>query len=239
MTFTVDSRIFEKFPDVRIGYIFMTGIDNSQPENNTLIKKIAEESQKIREELSIDTVSALPYVNRWRAIYKEFGAKPSDYRSSIENLTRMILKGRDLLHINTLVDIYNYISIKYKLPIGGEDIDKMQGDLELTIATGEESITELLGDNNPERPFKGEILYKDAAGVICRCWNWREAARTILSKETKNAVLVVEATSKEEYELLEKAIDGMATLVTHFAGGKMVSGYLSASSPSVTFNESK
>ncbi|MFZ6021922.1 MAG: B3/4 domain-containing protein [Patescibacteria group bacterium] len=239
MTFKVDSRIFEKFPDVRIGYIFVTGIDNSQPENNNLIKRITEESQKIRKELSIDTVSALPYVSRWRAIYKEFGAKPSDYRSSIENLTRMILKGRDLSHINTLVDIYNYISLKYKLPIGGEDVDKMQGNLELSIATGEEPITELLGDNNPERPFKGEILYKDEAGVICRCWNWREAARTILSKKTRNAVLVVETTSKEEYELLEKAIDGMAALVTHFVGGKLVRGYLTSNSPLVTFNEPK
>lgn len=239
MTFKVDSRIFEKFPDVRLGYIFVTGIDNSQPENSTLLKKITAESNKIKEELSIDTVSSLPYVSRWRAIYKEFGAKPSDYRSSIENLTRMILKGRELSHINTLVDIYNYISIKYKLPIGGEDVDKMHGDLELTFATGQEPIAELLGDNNPERPFKGEILYKDRAGVICRCWNWREAARTILTKETKNAILVVEATSKEEYEMLEKAIDGMATLITHFVGGKVNKGYLSVNSPSVTFNESK
>lgn len=64
MTFKVDSRIFEKFPDVRLGYIFVTGIDNSQPENSTLLKKITAESNKIKEELSIDTVSSLPYVSR-------------------------------------------------------------------------------------------------------------------------------------------------------------------------------
>jgi hypothetical protein len=116
MTFKVDSRIFEKFPDVRIGYIFVTGIDNSQPENNNLIKRITEESQKIRKELSIDTVSALPYVSRWRAIYKEFGYDLPRTSSEQANICEMVsmddLKPGDLIfYSNSQDEKVNHVGI--------------------------------------------------------------------------------------------------------------------------------
>lgn len=235
MTFRVAEEIFSTFPEVRIGCLFITGLDNTNSGNTTLLKKIGEETQKILKEFTLDTVSQVPFIARWREIYRKFGAKPSDYRSSIENLIRMALKGRTLEHINTLVDIYNYVSLKYKLPIGGEDTDNMKGDLRLAVADGSEQEVKLLGDKEAEKPFVGEILYRDDVGVICRCWNWREGERTMLTKETKNAIIVIEANSSEEYENLEKALAGIMTLVSHFTGGTLHRGLLSKDNPSITF----
>ncbi|PJA12611.1 hypothetical protein CO112_02510 [Candidatus Dojkabacteria bacterium CG_4_9_14_3_um_filter_150_Dojkabacteria_WS6_41_13] len=235
MTFSVSEELFSKYPEVRIGCMLVSGIDNSQNANETLLKKLAEQTATITKEYSLETITQVPFVARWREIYRSFGAKPSDYRSSIENLIRMALKGRVLEHINTLVDIYNYISLKYKLPVGGEDTDKMIGALQLTIATGNEPEVQLLGDQKAEKPFIGEVLYRDDEGVICRCWNWREGQRTMLTKDTKNAILVIEANCAEEYPVLEEALNGLASMVQHFVGGKIQRAILTKESSVANF----
>ncbi len=68
-------------------------------------------------------------------------------------------------------------------------MDKFIGDIRLTKATGDESFI-TLGSDKSEPPYEGEIVYKDDEGAICRCWNWRESVRTMLTEDTKNAFLM-------------------------------------------------
>ena len=42
------------------------------------------------------------------------------------------------------------------------------------------------------------MIYFDEQGAVCRCLNWREAQRTMLTEETKDAVLVIEAINEEQ-----------------------------------------
>ncbi|KAL6691182.1 Phenylalanyl-tRNA synthetase [Trichoderma pleuroticola] len=65
--------------------------------------------------------------------YKAFGAKPQKTRNSLEALTRRA-EG-DLPRVNRLTDIYNAISVKHQVPIGGEDLDKYNGSPFLTRAS--------------------------------------------------------------------------------------------------------
>ena len=57
-------------------------------------------------------------------------------RCSIENLLKRVLKGNPVGSITPAVDIYNAVSLKYALPVGGEDIDTFEGDLRLGITEG-------------------------------------------------------------------------------------------------------
>lgn len=233
MQFKISSEIFQKFPQTRIGVLVVRELNNSNGEFAEVLENIHAISRAITQEFSIDNVSQVPFVARWREIYRAFGAKPSDYRSSIENLIRMTLKGRELGHINTLVDLYNLVSLRYKLPLGGEDIDHMVGDLQLTVATGDEPAVQLLGDQEAEKPFIGEVLYRDDEGVICRCWNWREGKRTMLTENTKNAVLVAEANCFEEYDTLDRALNELEELVGKYTDGKITRAILSVECPAV------
>ena len=63
------------------------------------------------------------------------------------------------------MDLYNYISLKYVIPIGGEDIDAIRGDLQLAFADGTEPFIRLNGIEN-EPPSAGEAVYKDEEGII-------------------------------------------------------------------------
>lgn len=233
MQFKISPEIFQKFPQTKIGVLVVRDLDNAGAGFTEVLERIRTVSNSLSQEFSLDTISQVPFVARWREIYRSFGAKPSDYRSSIENLIRMTLKGRELGHINTLVDVYNLISLKYKLPLGGEDIDRMVGDLELTVATGGEPAVQLLGDQEAEKPFVGEVLYRDDEGIICRCWNWREGKRTMLTENTKNAVLVAEANCVGEYDTLDRALNELEELVGKYTSGKVTRAILSAECPAV------
>ena len=70
-------------------------------------------------------------------------------------------------------------------------MDSFEGDLRLTTAAGDEQFVPL-GSSENEPPYPGEIIYKDDKGAVCRCWNWREAQRTMLTEKTKNAFLCIE-----------------------------------------------
>ena len=142
----------------------------------------------------------------------KFGAK-SEYRSSVENLYRLVLKGNELRNINPLVDIYNYISLKYMLPVGGEDIDSLSGDLKLTVAGENEISGLLLGELELRDIPAGEVLYKDDKGMVCRRWNWKEAERTKLTDDTKRAVLVIEGLGNNVITQVQSATEETAKLI--------------------------
>lgn len=154
-------------------------------------------------------------------------------RSSIEALLKRINNGNNLGTINPLVDIYNCISLRYALPCGGEDIDKFAGHIRLTKAVGNESFI-TLGTDKSEPPYEGEIVYKDDEGAICRCWNWRESVRTMLTENTKNAFLCIELVDENRIEEFENALKDLAKNVEENLGGTCKSSILDLNNKEVT-----
>src|SRR3989339_865764 len=213
MKFKINKQMFEKFEGLNIGIIIAKNIINKGiPED--IINKIKE--NEIRKNYKTETLSEHPKINCWRKAYSIFGGEPKKNKSSIEALYRRILNGEELRHINKLVDAYNFISLKYMLPIGGEDIDKIEGDVELTFAKKNEPKTLLLGDKEQRSPHEGEVIYKDEISAICRRWNWREAERTKLTEETKNCILVIEglsSTTKEGIEIITKELKELVSSI--------------------------
>lgn len=218
MKLKINQKIFERFPGLNMGVIVVKDVDNSGIQKD-ILEKIKEIEQNIRKDYKTETLLQNPKIECWRKAYSLFGGEPKKNKSSIESLYRRILSGEELRHINKLVDIYNLISIKYMLPVGGEDLNKIKGDIELTFAGSEEPLVALLGDKEARQPHEGEVIYKDAISAICRRFNWREADRTKLTEKTTNCILVIEAlppSTKEELykitlelkELIEKQCQG-------------------------------
>ena len=154
MQFSVSEEIFEKFPAARIGVVVASGIDNtgSDDEIQRLLENIQTQT-KIR--FDTETLAEHPSIAVWRDAYASFGSKPRDFRSSIEALVRSVLNGRGVRHINKLVDIYNYTSLKHAIPVGGEDLDKTSGNLYLKFSDGHERFIPL-GSDKEDNPYAGE-----------------------------------------------------------------------------------
>ena len=124
----IDRRIFDEFPGVRIGVIAAHGVDNGV-ENPEIGRLLEEEQRLVALNLAGVTVIEHPSIAPWREVYRKFGAKPKKYRSSIENLVRRLLKGATLPSINPLVDLYNVVSLRHLLPVGGEDLERTSGSI--------------------------------------------------------------------------------------------------------------
>ena len=153
----------------------------------------------------------------WRDSFKKFKTKKGA-RASIESLLKRIYNGNHLGTINPLVDIYNSISLSYALPCGGEDIDKFVGDIRLTKAVGNENFI-TLWSNESAQPYEGEIVYEDDKGTICRCLNWRESVRTMLTENTKNAILCMEFVDNERIKDLKNALEELGGRIKDNLGG--------------------
>jgi DNA/RNA-binding domain of Phe-tRNA-synthetase-like protein len=218
--FRVTDDFFQLFPDAVLGVVTARGIDNSSGDEG-ILAALRHEEERVRERLAGFQIAEHPHIAPWREAYRRFGAKPKDHPSSIENLVRRALKGQPLPSINPLVDLYNTVSLRYLVPVGGEDLDRIDGDVLLTIAAADERPVLLLGEAEARPPKPGEVIYKDDAGAICRRWNWKEADRTKLTAATRNAVLVIEALPPVGRDLVERAAEELAGLVRTCCGGSV------------------
>lgn len=215
--FIIEDDFWSLFPNVRIGAIVCRGIDNSVKNTEryeALLRQAEKEAHRFFEK---DEFSSNPVIAVWREAFKRFKTKKGA-RSSIEALLKRVQNGGQIGAINPLVNIYNSISMKYGLPCGGEDIDAFSGDLRLTAANGTELFIPL-GEEENSPPYEGEIIYKDDDGAVCRCWNWREALRTILTEDTKNAFLCIELVDESRLDELNAALEELAGLVSKNLGG--------------------
>jgi DNA/RNA-binding domain of Phe-tRNA-synthetase-like protein len=118
-----------------------------------------------------------------------------------------VLKGGALPRINVLVDLYNAISVRHLIPVGGEDLDRLEGPLRLTIADGSEAFD----GPDAEPPKPGEVVWRDDSGVTCRRWNWRQGTRTRLTETSTRAFFVFDRLPALPAEALDRATSELSS----------------------------
>lgn len=233
--FLIDDAFWLLFPDARIGVIVARGIDNRIHDPLAYEPMLWAAQREALRFLGEEELSANPAVAVWRDAFQKFKTKKGA-RSSIEALLRRVKNEKPIGAIVPLVDLYNVISLRHGLPCGGEDIDRFAGDLRLGLAVGGESFLPL-GDEEDAPPYPGELVYKDEAGAVCRCWNWREAQRTMLTEETTNAFLCIESVDPARAEEHRAALDELAALIKKHLGGDVRAQVLTAGEPAAVVLE--
>jgi DNA/RNA-binding domain of Phe-tRNA-synthetase-like protein len=199
---------------------------NNSGASPDVLNQLREAQSELRNSLQGAAAAEHPRISIWREAYRKFGAKPKKYPSSIENLVRRVLKGEDIRPISKVVDIYNTVSLRHLLPVGGEDLAQIVGDIHLTIAGNDEPSVKLLGEVDPRAPKAGEVIYKDDIGAICRRWNWKEADRTKITEATTRAVLVIESLPPVSLQELENAMTDLTSRLEQYCDARLASEVL-------------
>ena len=146
------------------------------------------------------------HLDAWATTFRAFGAKPQRTPCSAAALRKRTLRSGSAPSINSVVDIYNAISLKYAIPVGGENRDAYQGLPHLTVAIGSEPFDTIHnGEPTTETPEPGEVIWRDDAGVTCRRWNWRQGIRTQIGTATTNMWFVLESLEPLSNDVLELA----------------------------------
>lgn len=213
----IENDFWDIFPEAKIGVVVCRGINNFIQDDKKYENMILNAEKEAMNYLENANFNDNEVIKVWRDAFKKFKTKKGA-RASIEALLKRIYNGNHLGTINPLVDIYNSISLSYALPCGGEDIDKFVGDIRLTKAVGNENFI-TLGSNESAQPYEGEIVYKDDKGTICRCLNWRESVRTMLTENTKNAILCMEFVDNERIKDLKNALEELGGRIKDNLGG--------------------
>ena len=218
MKVTVDQAFWDLFPTASITVMSLYGIDNTVDEaKDPYFKELLDKGTKRAWEfIDEENYTQSEFVQEWRQAFSKFKTKKGA-RSSIEALLKRVHQGREFYPINPLVDLYNSVSMAYALPCGGEDMDKLVGGLSLGQAKGGEPFFPL-GADEDATALEGEIIYYDQEGAVCRCLNWREAQRTMLTEDTKDAILVIEAINEEQAKRAQTAMQELKDLAKDYFG---------------------
>ena len=207
----VDPAIHAAHADYVALVLVASGLTNGPSDAETDAQLVAAEAHVRGSRMSRATDH--PHVAAWRAAFSSFGAKPSRYPSSVEALISRVLKGQELPRVNRLVDLYNSVSVRHVVPLGGEDADRLDGPLRLTRATGGERFDPRDDGSDIEGVPAGEVVWRDDYGVTCRRWNWRQGRRTQLTADTTDAFFVFDRLDGLTLEQLHAAADDLSELL--------------------------
>ena len=163
-------------------------------------------TQACQQVLNDDVPWADAHLSNWDEVFKAFGAKPKRTPCSAAALRKRVLKDGSLPSLDPVVDIYNAVSIRYAIPVGGENLAAYSGAPRLTLAEGNEPF-DTLKEGQPvvEYPDAGEVIWRDDMGVTCRRWNWRQGIRTRLDSQAQTMWFILESLPTMPSGALEEA----------------------------------
>ena len=218
----VDPSFWELFPDGQVNILYVSGIDNHDTDKNLtqrqqLLDKATKEGQQF---LTNETFRLNPVIDQWRKAYQQF-KKKKGARASVEALLKRASKGHRFEPIDPMVDVYNSVSMAYGVPVGMEDRDKIQGVMHLGKVDGGQAFRPV-GADEDEPTLPGEVCWYDDEGAVCRCLNWRDAQRTMLTADSQKLVGVIESVNAEQITRANDAMDELAKLIKHYFGVETV-----------------
>ncbi|MEJ2099821.1 MAG: phenylalanine--tRNA ligase beta subunit-related protein [Desulfobacterales bacterium] len=136
-----------------------------------------------------------PRTLAWNDAHRQFGSNPNKFPPAHCALLKRVQKpGVQLPLINKVVAIMNINSIRDIIPVGGDDVMRAAGSLELCYADGSESFTPLGNPDTKEQPIPGEVIYvvSESKEVMCRRWNWRNGHKTRITEDTQVIVMNID-----------------------------------------------
>jgi DNA/RNA-binding domain of Phe-tRNA-synthetase-like protein len=217
------AEIAASFPSFRVAFVVAEELAIPAERPGALDDAIRAREAAARSRWAGTELSKIPGIAAWRAAYKGFGIKQTRYRSAVERLMKNILAGRDLARINGFVDLYNAVSLAHVVPAGADDLDKVTPPLAFRYARDGDSFVDMADAAErdvapePETPRPGEVVYADAAKVLCRRWNWRQDARSLVTAATTRVVVTLQSNGSGDVAL---AADDLVDLIARFCSGR-------------------
>jgi len=150
-----------------------------------------------------------------RRMYSQVGLDPTKTRPSSEALLRRVRRGESLPRINSLVDVCNWCSLEFQLPYGLYDLDHVEGPIELRLGRPGE---EYAGIRKERVHLAGRLTLADDRGPFGNPSS--DSARTMVTKATVRALVVIFAPRRLEPDLLSAALRTTADRVRRFTGAR-------------------
>lgn len=184
MDISINQSLLTQHPELKFGIIHYTKIVVA--ESPQMIKgRMQLYQENLYIEMQENSITQRQGIAEWRRLWKKLGADPNRYRHSAESLIRRISKQNYLTPYHSGVDLNNFFSLQYEIPVGLYDVDKIQGDIEISLGNEDTGYEGLNGRFNS----LNNILYSfDAEGAFGS--PFVDSKRTSVSEETTEALQI-------------------------------------------------
>ncbi|MFZ7944880.1 MULTISPECIES: B3/B4 domain-containing protein [Bacillaceae] len=214
MEIQLSTEIIEQIPGFKLGVIEYRNItvgDSPQMLKGRL--QLFQES--IYFDLENTNVTDLPGLQEWRNVFKQTGKDPNRYRPSAESLYRRVQSQNYLSSVQSAIDINNFFSLQYQVPIGIYDLDLIQGSVEIRIGKAGE---EYIGLNGRKNSLDRLLLAADQEGPFGS--PFVDSERTPVKYTTKNALQIIYLRPSTDIENAEKLTLSLMDMFLQIHGGE-------------------
>lgn len=238
MKFSINPEMFAKYPRMRVGYVIAEFVNSKSHPEVEHLKASLQAYLKDNYNMDASNFSVNKTINGWAEVYKNFGVKPKEYPSSVTSLVRRVVKGQGIWNISTIVDLYNCHSVMGLTPMGGYDLDKVSGDVEIRLGMDGEKFLGL-GAKEEVAVNPSQVVYVDKEGVICWLWNHKDCQRTMLTLDTTRAVFFFDCADQSLAPELEGVITAFTQDLVKFGAKIVETNILEGTKPSLIFLQHK
>jgi DNA/RNA-binding domain of Phe-tRNA-synthetase-like protein len=200
---------------VRLGILEVLGV-TVREQDDALQAEVDGACRDLKSRYGDGKSAEVPGAADARTLYKALGLDPTKTRPSSEALLRRALKGEPLYRINTLVDALNLCSLRAQLPFGLYDRDKLRPPVVLRRGGPGESYE---GIRKGPVHVDARPVLADAAGPFGNPTS--DSARTMITLEARNALVVVYAPAAYSLARLGEVLDASAATLMRFCGGEV------------------
>ncbi|NWQ44084.1 hypothetical protein MLOOGBEN_25710 [Bacillus sp. EB106-08-02-XG196] len=213
MEIQLSSEIISQIPKFKLGVIEYKDItvgDSPQMVKGRL--QLFQES--IYFDLENKNLTELPGIQEWRSIFKTFGKDPNRYRPSVEALYRKVEKQNYLTTVQSAIDINNFFSLQYQVPIGIYDSNQLEGPITIKVAEAGE---EYLGLNRRMNSLENLIVSADKLGPFGS--PFVDSNRAPVTEATKNALQIIYLKPSTAVKNAERLTESLMKMFTQIHGG--------------------
>lgn len=155
-------------------------------------------------------------LDSYHDLHAKFGGQA--FVSAPQYLWEFLAQRQRLMQINALVDLYNFISLKYALALGAHDLDKIDGRVSFDLTTGAE-VFYPLGSTEPVPVLPGEYAYMDEQEILCRL-EVKQCEKTKVTTETERCLLIIQGNAATPIEYLHRAADDLTSGIATYCNGE-------------------
>ncbi|MEK8199648.1 B3/B4 domain-containing protein [Lysinibacillus sp. FSL M8-0134] len=228
MEISINQSLLAQHPELKIGIIHYTKIVVA--ESPQMIKgRMQLYQENLYLELQDHPVTQLEGIAEWRKLWKKLGADPNRYRHSAESLMRRISKQNYLTPLHSGVDLNNFFSLQYEMPIGLYDVSKIKEFVEITLGHEEVSYEGLNGRFNT---LKNILYSRDEVGAFGS--PFVDSTRTAVTEETTEALQLFYLRPSLTNEAANDLLMSAGKMFNQIHGGDYQIALLSNDAPSTT-----
>lgn len=214
MEFRVSTEVFEQVPTACFGVVIGKNLNcNVQTCIADMLKAAV---QNVPGKFP-DGVKAHPHVSAWRETFTLMNLNPNKFLSSVEALSTRVYKSGQLPSINGIVDLVNALSLKYVLPMGAHDLDRISGTMQLRLSREGDKFTPF-GLSETEDVPVGEVVYADDGEVRTRRWVWRQGENAKIIESSRNIFFPIDGFSDVNKASVLAARDELAEVIGQLGG---------------------